>query len=86
MAAIPASHRDMIDAPWAASLSTVGADGTPQVTAPWYLALGAVVCASVIRSRQKYRNVLAGPNFAGQCCITAWPQSNTGCTTSEYAA
>ena len=61
MSKIPDSHRDLIEAAGIASLSTVGADGTPQVTALWYLADGDVVRTSLMTTRQKYKNVVAHP-------------------------
>lgn len=61
MAAIPDSHRDLIEKPHIASLSTVGPDGAPQVTALWYIADGDTVATSLMTSRQKYKNVLAHP-------------------------
>src|SRR6516162_1154647 len=56
MAAIPESHRDLVEAPLVASLSTVGSDGTPQVTTIWF-----VTKASLVTARQKYKNVVARP-------------------------
>ncbi len=61
MPTIPDSHRDLIQAPGTASLSTVGADGTPQVTALWYLAEGDTVKTSMVSTRQKYKNLIARP-------------------------
>jgi PPOX class probable F420-dependent enzyme len=61
MRRIPDSHRDLIEAPGIATLSTVGTDGTPQVTALWYLADGDTVKTSLMTSRQKYRNIAAHP-------------------------
>ncbi len=61
MPTIPDSHRDLIEAPALASLSTVGADGSPQVTALWYIADGETVRTSLMTSRQKYKNILAHP-------------------------
>ncbi|MGO9100214.1 MAG: PPOX class F420-dependent oxidoreductase [Mycobacterium sp.] len=61
MPKIPESHRDLIETPGIASLSTVGTDGTPQVTALWYLADGDTVKTSLMTSRQKYRNIVAHP-------------------------
>ncbi|ETB36098.1 pyridoxamine 5'-phosphate oxidase [Mycobacterium avium subsp. hominissuis 10-5606] len=61
MPTIPASHRDLIEAPGIASLSTIGPDGYPQVTALWYLADGDTVKTSLMTSRQKYKNVVAHP-------------------------
>lgn len=61
MPAIPQSHRDLVDAPLVASLSTVGADGTPQVTAIWFVANGDTVQMSLVTARQKYKNLIAHP-------------------------
>ncbi|OMC38423.1 PPOX class F420-dependent enzyme [Mycolicibacterium fortuitum] len=56
---IPASHSDLSEAPLVASLSTVGADGTPQVTAIWYVIESGTVRISLVRTRQKYKNLIA---------------------------
>ncbi|MFV8166136.1 PPOX class F420-dependent oxidoreductase [Mycobacterium sp. 134] len=61
MPTIPESHRDLAETPLVASLSTVGADGTPQVTAIWFVAEGHTVQISLLQTRQKYRNVAARP-------------------------
>ena len=61
MSLIPGSHRDLIESPGVGTLSTVGADGTPQVTALWYLLDGDVVRTSLMTTRQKYKNALAHP-------------------------
>jgi PPOX class probable F420-dependent enzyme len=61
MATIPASHRDLVETPGIASLSTVGVDGFPQVTALWYLAEGDTLKTSLMTTRQKYKNVVAHP-------------------------
>jgi PPOX class probable F420-dependent enzyme len=59
---IPESHQDLVStAGRVGTLSTVGADGTPQVTALWYLLDGDVVRMSAVSSRQKTKNVLAHP-------------------------
>jgi PPOX class probable F420-dependent enzyme len=58
---VPESHRDLLEAPGIASLSTIGVDGSPQVTAIWYLADGDAVTTSLMTSRQKYKNVVAHP-------------------------
>jgi PPOX class probable F420-dependent enzyme len=59
---IPESHQDLVStAGRVGTLSTVGADGTPQVTALWYLLDGDVVRMSVLGSRQKTRNVRSHP-------------------------
>ena len=61
VAIIPESHRDLVDTPHTASLSTVGADGMPQVTAFWVLREGDVLKTSLQKSRQKYKNIAANP-------------------------
>jgi PPOX class probable F420-dependent enzyme len=61
MPTIPDSHRDLIDSPHIATLSTVGTDGAPQVTALWFLADGHTVATSLVTDRQKYKNVVAHP-------------------------
>jgi PPOX class probable F420-dependent enzyme len=58
---IPESHQDLVSPGRVGTLSTVGADGTPQVTALWFLLEGDVVRMSVLRGRQKTKNVLAHP-------------------------
>lgn len=61
MTTIPESHRDLIESPLVASLSTVGTDGLPQVTAIWFVAVGDCVQISVLTERQKFKNVIARP-------------------------
>lgn len=61
MTAIPESHHDLAESPLVASLSTIGADGTPQVTAIWYVLDGDTVKTSLVTTRQKYKNVVARP-------------------------
>lgn len=61
MPTIPQSHRDLAGAPLTGSLATIGADGTPQVTAVWYLADGDTIRLSVTSDRQKCRNMAARP-------------------------
>jgi PPOX class probable F420-dependent enzyme len=58
---IPESHRGMIEAHITAVLTTVGADGTPQSTAIWYLAEDDVVRTSLLETRQKVRNLRRNP-------------------------
>jgi len=56
MAAVPDSHRDLLDAP-VATLATVGADGRPQLSAVWFLADGDSVRMSLNTARQKTKNL-----------------------------
>ena len=61
MAAVPASHRDLLQTD-VAVLATIGADGYPQVSALWFLADDAgVVRLSLNTSRQKVRNLQQHP-------------------------
>jgi len=60
MPAIPASHRDLLDAQ-VATLATVGPDGRPQLSEVWFLADGETVGISLNTSRQKTKNLLANP-------------------------
>lgn len=61
MLTIPESHRDLVAAPLVATLATVGAEGTPQVTAIWFVADGDTVAISLVNTRQKYKNIVAHP-------------------------
>lgn len=60
-AAIPASHRDLLEAPGVAAFTTIGASGYPQTSAIWYLLDGDVIRTSLQKSRQKYSNLVADP-------------------------
>jgi len=55
MPTIPQSHRDLVEAPVVASLCTVGGNGTPQVTAIWFV-YGADIageCAAKVQNRSR---------------------------------
>ena len=57
--AIPASHRDLLDNNQVAILATTGPDGTPQVTASWFLAEeDGTVRMSLNTGRQKVKNLM----------------------------
>ena len=60
MPAIPATHRDLLDAQ-VATLGTIGPDGRPQLSEVWFLADGDTVGISLNTSRQKTKNLLANP-------------------------
>jgi PPOX class probable F420-dependent enzyme len=60
---IPDGHRDLLDADFA-SLSTVGADGYPQVSEVWFLAEGDEVAISLNTARQKTKNLMTNPACA----------------------
>jgi PPOX class probable F420-dependent enzyme len=60
--AIPASHRDLIQARATAVLTTVDSQDRPQSTAVWYLVdSDGQLKVSVTSDRQKYRNLVANP-------------------------
>jgi PPOX class probable F420-dependent enzyme len=62
MMKLPASHVDLLDAPGIASLSTLGADGYPRVTAIWFMRDGETIVTSLMTTRQKYKNGVRHPN------------------------
>jgi PPOX class probable F420-dependent enzyme len=57
----PDTHVDLLDTPAAAALSTVGADGYPQVTAIWFLRDGDRIVTSLTTDRQKFKNAIRHP-------------------------
>ena len=60
--AIPASHRDLLDNNQVAIVATIGPDGTPQVTASWFLAEeDRTVRMSLNTARQKVKNLMRRP-------------------------
>ena len=60
MPEIPASHRDLLDGPFA-TLGTIGPDGRPQLTEVWFLADGDTVALSLNNARQKAKNLTVNP-------------------------
>jgi hypothetical protein len=68
MSIIPDSHRDLIDTPHIATLSTVGPDGAPQVTALWYLADGHTVAKSLMTKSAELPTA-ARPSSVGFGCV-----------------
>lgn len=60
MTAIPATHRDLLDAQ-VATLATIGSDGRPQLSELWFLADGDAVRMSLNTTRQKVRNMRRRP-------------------------
>jgi PPOX class probable F420-dependent enzyme len=61
MTSLPASHFDLLDAPVVASLSTLGPDGYPQVTAIWFKRDGDTIVTSLTTARQKSKNLARHP-------------------------
>ena len=61
---IPRSHRDLIECPPVAALSTVMPDGTPQTSVVWCDVDGAFVRVNTMRGFQKERNMRRDPRVA----------------------
>jgi PPOX class probable F420-dependent enzyme len=59
---IPESHRDLIDGPYWAALTTVMPDGQPQVTPVWCDREGAFVLTNTMRGFRKEKNMRANPH------------------------
>jgi PPOX class probable F420-dependent enzyme len=60
--AIPDTHRDLLENNQVAILATVGPDGSPQVTASWFLAEeDGTVKMSLNTTRQKVKNLMRCP-------------------------
>ena len=60
MPEIPTSHRDLLDAQFA-TLGTIAADGSPQLTEVWFLAVGDRARISLNTSRRKVANLRRNP-------------------------
>lgn len=60
MTDIPASHRDLLDAP-VATIGTIGPDGRPHLSAVWFLYEDDRFKLSLHESRQKTRNLRRNP-------------------------
>jgi PPOX class probable F420-dependent enzyme len=60
MVDIPASFRDLLDAQFA-TLGTIAADGSPQLTEVWFLAVEGRVRISLNTSRRKVANLRRNP-------------------------
>ena len=61
MERIPNSHRDLVDCPPVAALTTVGADGYPQTSAVWCDLEGDLVRVNTMRGFAKERNMRRNP-------------------------
>lgn len=65
--AIPASHRDLVDCPPVAALTTVALDGYPQTTVVWCDYDEGIVRVSTVRGFAKERNMRRNPRVALLC-------------------
>ena len=64
---IPASHRDLVECPPAAALTTVMADGYPQTSVVWCDFDGAFVRVNTMRGFAKERNMRRDPRVTLLC-------------------
>jgi PPOX class probable F420-dependent enzyme len=64
---IPATHRDLVECPPVAALTTVGIDGYPQTTVVWCDFDGECVRVSTIRGFAKERNMRRNPRVTLLC-------------------
>jgi PPOX class probable F420-dependent enzyme len=58
---IPETHRDLLEAPLTATVTTIGADGFPQSSAIWFLWEDGRLWYSTKHWAAKYRNAAARP-------------------------
>jgi PPOX class probable F420-dependent enzyme len=64
---IPASHRDLVDCPPVAALTTLGADGSPQTSVVWCDVDGDLVRVNTMRGFAKERNMRRDPRVTLLC-------------------
>jgi PPOX class probable F420-dependent enzyme len=67
MERIPDSHRDLIDCPPVAALTTVGADGYPQTSVVWCDFDDGLVRVNTMRGFAKERNMRRNPRVTLLC-------------------
>jgi PPOX class probable F420-dependent enzyme len=64
---IPVSHRDLVECPPVAALTTLAADGSPQTSVVWCDFDGTFVRVSTIRGFAKERNMRRDPRVTLLC-------------------
>jgi PPOX class probable F420-dependent enzyme len=64
---IPASHRDLVECPPVAALTTVGSDGYPQTSVVWCDFDGEFVRINTMRGFAKERNMRRNPRVTLLC-------------------
>jgi PPOX class probable F420-dependent enzyme len=64
---VPASHRDLVECPPAAALTTLMADGSPQTSVVWCDAEDGVVRVNTMRGFAKERNMRRDPRVTLLC-------------------
>lgn len=65
--AIPAAHRDLVECPPVAALSTVSVDGYPQTSVVWCDAEGSLIRVNTMRDFAKARNMRRNPDVTLLC-------------------
>jgi PPOX class probable F420-dependent enzyme len=65
--AIPASHRDLVEGPPVAALTTLMPDGAPQTTPVWCSFDGVHVLVNTMRGFRKERNMRRDPRVTLLC-------------------
>ena len=70
---IPASHRDLVECPPVAALTTLGADGAPQTSVVWCDAEDDLVRVNTMRGFAKERNMRRDPRVTLLCYDPARP-------------
>jgi PPOX class probable F420-dependent enzyme len=70
---IPASHRDLVECPPVAALTTVMPDGYPQTSVVWCDVDGPFVRINTMRGFQKERNMRRNPRVTLLCYDPAEP-------------
>lgn len=70
---IPASHRDLVECPPVAALSTVTRDGYPQTSVVWCDFDGECVRVNTMRRFAKLRNMLRNPRVTLLCYEPSQP-------------
>ena len=61
MTGLPERARELIDGPNFATVVTIQPDGAPQASVVWVRRDGGDVLYSTVKSRRKYRNLVADP-------------------------
>ncbi|HEX5013888.1 MAG TPA: PPOX class F420-dependent oxidoreductase [Candidatus Limnocylindrales bacterium] len=64
---IPTSHRDLVECPPVAALTTLGADGSPQTSVVWCDFDGTFVRVNTMRGFAKERNMRRDPRVTLLC-------------------
>ena len=67
MVRIPDSHRDLLNGPRVAALTTVMPDGSPQTTAVWCNFDGTHMLVNTMRGFRKEKNMRANPKVTLLC-------------------